>query len=75
MDELGVPYPCDGSDNNSFGGWANNIFSGGLLDELGNPVSPQIIDDGNSPEKVIWNWFDYSLSAIYPKNVFIDHEM
>ena len=67
LDELGMPWTC--------GQWADNSFSGGLYDENGDPVSPQIIDDGNSPERVIWNWFDYSLAATYPKNVFIDHEM
>lgn len=40
------------------------------------PASPQIIDDGGPPnEKIIWNWFDYTLDAQYPKNIFIDHEM
>ena len=68
LDELGAPWTCQQ--------WADNTFSGGLYEDDGTtPASPQIIDDGNSPEKVIWNWFDYALSAQYPKNIFIDHDM
>ena len=68
LDELGLPWTCQQ--------WADNTFSGGLYEDDGTtPVSPQIIDDGNSPEKVIWNWFDYALSAQYPKNIFIDNDM
>ena len=68
LDELGLPWTCQQ--------WADNTYSGGLYEDDGvTPASPQIIDDGNNPEKVIWNWFDYDLSAQYPKNIFIDHDM
>ena len=68
LDELGMPWTC--------AQWADNTFSGGLYEADGTtPASPQIIDDGNNPEKVLWNWFEYQISAAYPKNIFIDHDM